>query len=138
MVYTVNFLYNGSDVINRPARVLKEVQSRRPGRGQGEAWDSTAVADSVEAESPAEQEEPMAASEPKAVYLAATEALPPTEPQVVRMRPPPEIAVTPTRKHPTDVAACAPRKVLARSIQMDHGLDVPHRPLNWVVPPGSP
>ena len=30
-----------------------------------------------------------AASEPKAVYLAATEALPPTEPQVVRMRPPP-------------------------------------------------
>ena len=126
VVYTVNFLYNGSDVINRPARVLKEVRSRR--RGQGEAWDSTAAA---EAASPAEKE-------PKALYLAATEAVPPTEPQVVRMRPPPAIAVTPTRKHSTDVAACAPRKVLARSIQMDHGLDVPHRPLNWVVPPGSP
>ena len=53
--------------------------------------------------------------------------------------PPPAtgIAVTPRRTHRADVGACAPRQVLSRSVQQDHGLDVPHRPLNWVVPPDA-
>ena len=49
--------------------------------------------------------------------------------------PPGGIAVTPRRTHRADVGACAPRQVLSRSVQQDHGLDVPHRPLNWLVPP---
>ena len=51
--------------------------------------------------------------------------------------PPGGIAVTPRRTHRADVGACAPRQVLSRSVQQDHGLDVPHRPLNWLVPEGG-
>jgi len=54
--------------------------------------------------------------------------------------PPPatgSIAVTPRRTHRADVGSCAPDQVLSRSLSQDHGLDVPHRPLNWLVPPSA-
>ena len=123
LLVVYNFAYNIP--INRPVRVLKPVTVVRP-----------PVFEDLPHEVPPQHENPPQVDPPQ---VDPPQEEPPQE-DPPQEDPPPatgSIAVTPRRTHRADVGACAPSQVLSRSVQQDHGLDVPHRPLNWVVPPSS-
>ena len=146
LLVVYNFMYNGSDVLNAKRRVLKEVRSERP-LGQPHLYtreDTPASAPPAAAEAhptgcgradcstPSELDdvaaEPVPASEP------AAEPEPPASEPAAEL-PVAEQGPLRSRTHSVDVRKCAPKEVLSASNRMDHGMDVPHRPLNWIVPP---